>query len=250
MKVALETKKVFLIASAAPDRLKWFEESIRKHVKDPTIFVANDAIDASNKLSNVPPHVLITDVDLPKAIPLKLVEHATSHRGTEATAIIISGVLPDEERFIDQLVTGKVQYLTKERDEAEFDKALMRALNFSAHQQPSDFYVRFLAAEDVLLNEGDKVEFVYFVKKGRLRAVKKSAEGEIKLGHIEVGEFVGEMGYINGERRSASVIADSNCELIEVPVGTFDAVLYQRPSWSKALMITLAKRVKAANINR
>lgn len=250
MKANLEHKKIFLIATADNEKQKWFDETIRKHVSNPTIFTARDGIDASSKLQNMPPHVLITEVDLPKVTPLKLVEHAMSVKGTEGTAIMITGTLPSEGQFLDEMVTGKVQYLTSENDEQEFARCLMKALNFSSHQQAADFYVRFLAPGDTLLKEGDKAECVYFVKKGQLRATKRSDGGEITLGTIELGEFVGEMGYINGEPRSANVIANTDCELIEVPIGTFDSVLYKRPAWSKALMITLAKRVKAANVSK
>lgn len=250
MKANLENKKIFLIASPNAERVKWFEEAIRKHVTGATVFVARDGIDASSKLQNMPPHVLITEVELPKTTPLKLVEHAMTVKGTEGTAIIINGTLPEEGQFLDEMVTGKVQYLTQDQDDAEFSRAIVKALNFSSHRQAADFYVRFLAPGDVLLKEGDKAEYVYFVKKGQLRATKKAEHGEVTLGTIELGEFVGEMGYINGEPRSANVIANTDCELIEVPIGTFDSVLYKRPAWSKALMITLAKRVKAANVSK
>lgn len=247
MKANLEDKKIFLIASGSAEKLKWLEETIGKHVSRPTIFSAKDGLDASSKLQNSPPHVLITDVELPKTSPLKLVTHAIESRGCEGTAVIIFGTLPKDGQFLDEMVTGKVQYLTNDQDDAEFNKVLMKALNFSSHQQKSDFYVRFLAPGEVLVKEGDKAESVFFVKKGQLRAVRKGPEQDLVLGTIELGEFVGEMGYINGEPRSASVIATTDCELIEVPIGTFDSVLYKRPAWSKALMMTLAKRVKAAN---
>ncbi|NJL24457.1 MAG: Crp/Fnr family transcriptional regulator [Calothrix sp. SM1_5_4] len=170
------------------------------------------------------------------------------HQGSEATAIIIVGHPPSEEQHLDQIVTGKVQYWTNEDDEAEFTGCLMRALNYSAAQEDTEFRLRFLARGEVLLKEGDRGDFVYFVKKGRLKAYKLLSSGEeIVLGEIDFGEFVGEMAFINGEPRSANVSALSDCELIEVPIGLFEKVLFKRPSWSKALMLTLSRRIKAAN---
>ncbi|MCB0415661.1 MAG: Crp/Fnr family transcriptional regulator, partial [Bdellovibrionales bacterium] len=56
-----------------------------------------------------------------------------------------------------------------------------------------------------------------------------------------------EMAYINGEPRSADVVALSDCELIEFGVDRLDSLLFKKPSWSKALMKTLSKRLKRAN---
>ncbi len=242
-KSPLEDKKIFLIATANPEKMKWLEEQVNKHISKATIFTSRDGLDAASKLQNAPPHVVITDVELPKTTPMKLVEHAMSARGAESTAVVVCGPLPKEGQFLDEMVTGKIAYFHVDNDEGEFVRALTKALNFSSHKNQADFYIKFLAPGETLIKEGDKADYVYFVKKGQLVAFKADQE----LGKIEFGEFVGEMAYINGEPRSASVKAVTDCELIEVAVGTFDSVLFKRPAWSKALMMTLSKRIKAAN---
>lgn len=242
-KSTLEDKKVFLVASANPEKIKWIEEQIAKHISKATVFTARDGLDAAAKLQNMPPHVVITDIELPKTTPMKLVEHAMSARGAESTAIVVCGPLPTEGTYLDEMVTGKINYYHADNDESEFVRSLTKALNFSSHKTQADFYIKFLAPGETLIKEGDKADFVYFVKKGQLVAYKADQE----LGKIEFGEFVGEMAYIDGKPRSASVKAITDCELIEVAVGTFDSVLFKRPAWSKALMMTLSKRVKAAN---
>ncbi len=246
-KANIEDKKMFLIASAVQERIKWLQEIIEKHISRASVFTARDGLDAAAKLQNAPPHVVITDIELPKTKPMKLVEHAMNVRGAESTAIIVCGPLPTEGEYLDEMVTGKISYFHNENDESEFLKCLMKALNFSSQSTQADFHIKFLAPGELLLKEGDKADYVYFVKKGQLKAFKGSGEEEKEIGLIAVGEFVGEMAYINGEPRSASVKAVTDCELIEVAVGTFDSVLFKRPAWSKALMMTLSKRVKAAN---
>lgn len=247
MNVNLEDKKIFLIVSASAEKLEWSSQTIRKLVARPTIFEARDGITALSKLQNAPPHVLITDVEIPKLPTIKFLDSALASKGAEATAVIVAGAPPAEGHHLDELVTGRLQYFTVDGDEAEFAQCLARALNYSSQQQEAEFFLRFLAPGDVLLHEGDKAEYVYFVKKGRLRAYRVNQGKEVDLGSIEYGEFVGEMAYINGEPRNANVQALTACELIEVDIGKFDKVLFQRPSWSKALMMTLTKRVKAAN---
>jgi CheY-like chemotaxis protein len=222
-------------------------ETINKHVTNPTVFQASDGITALSKLQNAPPNVLITDIDLPKIAPMKLIDMALNGKNSGDTAVIISASPPPEGHHLDEIVTGQVQYYTAEEDPAAFVRCLTRALNYTSHKQEAEFFLRYLAPGDVLLKEGDKADFVYFVKKGQLRAYRESGGNDVELGKIGVGEFVGEMAYINGEPRNASVKAVTDCELIEVEIGKFDNVLFKRPSWSKALMLTLTKRLKAAN---
>ncbi len=246
----LEDKKIFLIASGSKSKAAWLEEAILKHVSKAVIYKAHDGLTALSKLQNATPHIFITDLDLPKMPGLKLIDHALVAKDAEGMAIIISSGPPPEGHHLDELVTGKVQYFTAENDGNEFLQCLVKGLNFSSQSNRAEFYLRFLAPGDVLLKEGDKADFVYFVRKGQLQAYKLAGEKEVLLGLIEYGEFVGEMAYINGQPRSAHVRAVSNCELIEVPLGKFDKVLFKRPSWSKALMLTLAKRVRAANAGK
>ena len=243
----MEDKKIFLLVIADEGRRKWLETQLARHVTDPTIFEARDGIMGLSKLKNVPPHVLICDTELPKLSGLKMLDQVLLQKELNSTAFLLCGPPPEEERHLDELVTGRVQYLLNQTDENLFVISLMRALNYSSQLQNAEFHLRFLLAAEVLFKEGEKADFVYFVKKGQLRATKMAASGPVPLGMIEVGEFVGEMAYLSGEGRSAQVSAVTDCELIEVAVGHFESVLFKRPSWSKALMLTLSKRVKAAN---
>lgn len=246
-KSSLDEKKIFLVLSADRRRQEWFTEVLTRHLTHPTVFTAEDGITGLAKFQNVPPHVLISDIDLPKMSGLKLVELGLAARKAEATAFVLIGPPPDEEWHLDELVTGRVQFCPGENNEDEFSACIMRSLNYSAHHENTEFRLRFLAKGDVLLKEGEKADNVYFVKKGRLQASKKTPDSEVVLGTIDFGEFVGEMAYINGEARAAFVTALTDCELIEVPMGRFEKVLFRRPSWSKALMMTLSKRLKKAN---
>ena len=244
----IEDKKIFLLVSSSESKLQWMQDIISRHISKPTIYVAHDGLMAINKLKNAPPHVLITELELPKLPGIKLVDQTLATRDAEGTAIIIASHPPFEGVHLDEIVTGRVQYFTVDNDEGEFISCVTKALNFSSYSGAStEFRVRFLAPGEVLVREGEKADFVFFVKKGQLQAMKIVDGNEVTLGTIEYGEFVGEMAYINGEARSATVRALVECELIEVPIGMFEKVLFKRPSWSKALMLTLTKRLKAAN---
>ncbi len=242
-----DDKRIFLIASGDSGNANRIKDLIEQHISKATVYLASDGLTALAKVTNAPPQVLISDMELPKLAGLKLIDEVLALREAETTAFVIVGTPPQEGQHLDELVTGRVNYWTNQDDENEFVSRLVRALNFSTHQENAEFYLRFVAQDEILLREGDKAEYVYFVKKGHLEAFSNRAGEPVTLGTIDTGEFVGEMAYINGEPRSASVKAASDCELIEVPLDQFSNVLFKRPSWSKALMVTLSKRIRAAN---
>lgn len=247
MSSSLENKKIFLVATRDKDRGELWAQLIRDHYSQPTIFMATDGSEASMKFTNAPPHVLITDLDLPKQTGETLIRTVLSDRKYDETAIVILEEAPDKDLFVDEVVIGRVQFLADSSTEDTIIHFINKALNWVSHNSSTEFKLLFLSEGDVLFSEGDPGDFVYVVRKGSMAAHKR-IEGQKKiLGHIQAGEFVGEMAHINGEPRSATVVAEGDCELIEIPMGSFDFYLFQRPSWAKALMQTLSKRLKQAN---
>jgi len=240
-------KKIFLIASDNPERVKEFTVLLHAHFPDCTLYSATDGATAWSKTDNVPPHVLIADAKLPKLSGVKLLELMLAQRKLNSIAAILVGTLPQEESHLDEFVTGRLQYLGKSAGQQEFLSCVAKALSFAFHGKNTEYGLRFLAKGERLITEGEKAESVFIVKEGTLRAFRIVNGAEVLLGHIERGEFVGEMAYINGEPRAANVDSITAAELIEVPVGTLERVLYRRPAWSKTLMQTLAKRLKNAN---
>lgn len=242
----LEQRKDFLIVTPDKTRQELYSYVINKHISGAKIFTAVDGAEASSKITNVPPHIIIMDLELAKVSGPRLIELILKNRDLEKSALILT-TLPDSDEYLDDMVSNRIQALENSHREKDFVHCLTKALNFVSHGAAAEYYLRFLAPKDLLIKEGDKADFVYIVRKGRLRAYQTHQNTEVTLGYVETGEFVGEMAYINGENRSAHVEAVTDCELIEVPLGTLDHILFQRPAWSKALMVTLSKRLKNAN---
>ncbi len=57
--------------------------------------------------------------------------------------------------------------------------------------------------------------------------------------------MLGEMAFLNHSRRSASAIARSDSELIEIDTAKFKQYLQSQPEWLKVLMVALVKRIEA-----
>src|SRR5262245_65088462 len=65
-----------------------------------------------------------------------------------------------------------------------------------------------------VVREGDTTDCLYIVVSGRLKVMVGEADGkETILSILGAGEFFGEMGLIDDNPRSASVVALESCEL-------------------------------------
>lgn len=240
----LETKRIFLVATSNVELNTQLEEAIKAHVLNATVFTATDGVEALRKSENVPPHVVIVDFQIPKMNAVELTKKILDRK--DRMAVIILSPSVDEHLFMDEVVTGQVQFLSGTGKVSIFNAMVTRALNWVSHEDKSIYHLRFLSPHEQLIKEGEEADYVYILKTGELKAYKNDGNEEIVLGKILPGEFVGEMAYINGEARSANVVSLTNCELIEIPSASLDAVLFSRPAWSKALLKTLSKRLKTS----
>ncbi len=243
----LETKRIFLIASHNQKLIIELTQAIENHIRQPTIFVATDGAEALFKANNVMPHVALIDADLEKANGFVVTEKLMHIKVDHSVSVILLTSLPEHELFVDQVVTGQVQFLSHAEIDLKLPHSMVRALNRISVDDASIYRLRFLASQEILFSEGETAESVFIVKSGELSAIKKNKDKNVILGNIRPGEFVGEMAHINNESRTATVIANTDCELIEIPNGTLDLVLFSKPVWARALVSTLSKRLKVSN---
>ncbi|WII72531.1 cyclic nucleotide-binding domain-containing protein [Bdellovibrio sp. 22V] len=241
----LENKKIFLIASSNSQEISKLEQHIKARISHATVFSAVDGIEALFKSENVPPHVVLIDSNVQKIQALDLVDKFL--RRKDRVAVVVVSDRLDKEHLVDEVVTGQVQFVERPVKESQLGQALTRALNWVADGENSNYRLRFLAANEVLIQHGEKGDYVYLVKSGKLKAYREDNGQHVVLGQIQPGEFVGEMSYINNEARSASVMSLTDCELIEIPSKSLDVLLFSRPAWSKALVKTLSQRLKNSN---
>jgi len=245
-----EIKRKFLIASGDEGFRKTLTELLLKLFTHATVTDAKDGSEAIFKIENSKPHVILADPNLLKLTGIKLVEWILKEKEETKIACIILGEAPEKEIFIDDVATGRVQFLDDPLDEKKLSIFVSRGLNFAAAQKTAALKMKNLKAGEVLMQEGAPAEFVYILRTGHLEAYSQKLGDTTVLGKIEPGEFVGEMAYINGEPRSASVKAIADSELVEIPIQLLDHVLFMKPAWAKALMKTLSRRIKNANASR
>lgn len=235
--------------SADADHKNTISLFIQKHFANAVVYVANDGSDGISKISHSRPHVVITDLHLAKMSGVDFVSAVlkTIARKALDISIIVTSPIPDREIFVDDVVQGRVQFLSESIDEKKLQTCIVNALNRLVDFSEASYSVKFLAPEQVLFSQGDKASSVFIVKRGKLKALKKIESKEQILGEILPGEFAGEMAHINNDARSATVVAVESSELIEIPLGILDSVLFSKPSWAQALVKTLSRRLKLTN---
>ncbi len=253
----LLNKRKFLVASGDEKLRKDLAYWIGDHVDRTQIVFAEDGKQALQKVVNDPPHVLIVEEHLAKMTGQEMIS-SLFYKGPKSFSVILISDIPEENEFADHVVTGQLQFLAPKDVEKKIGLCLARALNYLSKGDRLEFTIRFLAEGEYLMRQGETAESVYILKRGSMKAFAHGSVEEKKqiashgtlLGEISPKEFVGEMAYINGDVRSADVIADSDCELIEIPIHHLDRLLFQKPAWAMALMKTLSKRMKTANAQR
>lgn len=243
-----QKKNTFLIISGDKNRVGKFTEILNKNFENSNVFHGADWFEAKYKLDNAHPKVVFVDEYLPKGSGFEIVSKIFKEKYSDDISIIIVSYVADHDLFTHEATSGRVHFLTEpDREKAVVDCVAKIIAPKSDTNQPQ-YELKQLHPGDILFKEGDVTEVAYIVKKGSLRAYSEGADGDrITLGEILPGEFVGEMGHFNAEPRSATVEAVTEVELIAIPSGSLDNVVFARPSWAKALVKTLSQRLKRAN---
>lgn len=244
--MSLLSERKMLVILPNPDDQEPILKKVSSHISGFTYFYAQDGTEAMFKVENDPPDIIMVDPNLPKISIHKLIHWLFEEKQFKNLAVIILSEIPDDTVFVDEVVLGKVHFLPKDSDTLLYSQVLSRSLNYISRSTNTEFHLKFLAPGDLLIKEGENDKNVYILKTGQLSAFHQKGDDKVFLGHINPGEFVGEMAYINGEARSADVKADTDAELIEIPANRLDHLLFEKPAWSKTLMQTLSKRLKRA----
>ena len=100
------------------------------------------------------------------------------------------------------------------------------------------------AAGEILLREGDPSDSVVLVRAGRVEVLRRVGDEEILLGSAGAGEFVGEMGVLEGRLRSASVRAASEVAAELMTREAFLLRVSQDPALAHRLLLRMSARLR------
>ncbi len=133
----------------------------------------------------------------------------------------------------------------------DFQKTMLNLLNAVGSDT-----LRSLAREvhftigELLLREGESGDFMYLLISGRVLAYSGDLHAPMILGIRGPGEFIGEMSMIDGEPRSATVVAIEPVRALRIDHAGLDTMLQQVPDLNRRLMQILSLRLRQAEAKR
>lgn len=90
---------------------------------------------------------------------------------------------------------------------------------------------------DWLFRQGDEARRLFFLYKGAMRVIRRTQEGEeVILDVLEPGAAIGELALLTGHKRSASILAISDCALIAISQETMRQLSQVNPELSAQWM--------------
>lgn len=107
---------------------------------------------------------------------------------------------------------------------------------------------RSVPAGSTIIRESEPGDLFFVILRGEVKVFVDSPDGrEVVLSHLQTGDFFGEMALLQGETRSASVTALTDCELAVLARAEFLAVLARDFSLTRKILETLSSRLRKAN---
>jgi NTE family protein len=103
----------------------------------------------------------------------------------------------------------------------------------------------FLPGGQVLFRENEVADSLYIVISGCLGVVVRGSDGrDVLVARIAAGETVGEMGFLDGGTRSATVEALRDTELLKFDKASYEDRLLRDPRSMHALISLLVRRLR------
>ena len=98
--------------------------------------------------------------------------------------------------------------------------------------------------DEVLFRQGDPSDFAFLVLSGSADVLRAVGEDSIVLGSVNAGEFVGEMGVLEGRPRSATVRATSSLEAELIERQAFLDRVSSEPELARKLLVRMSARLR------
>ncbi|HYM33499.1 MAG TPA: cyclic nucleotide-binding and patatin-like phospholipase domain-containing protein [Candidatus Cybelea sp.] len=98
-----------------------------------------------------------------------------------------------------------------------------------------------------LFRQNEPSDALYIVASGSLDATIELPDGTIhSAGRIGPGETAGEMGFLSGSPRTATLRALRDCELVRFDLGDFEALIHRHPTTMLKVARVVARRLEVA----
>jgi CRP-like cAMP-binding protein len=102
--------------------------------------------------------------------------------------------------------------------------------------------------DTIIVSEGDDGDSLMIIVSGQVKVTLLSEDGkEIILSILRQGDFFGEMSLLDGEPRSATVIAMKDSTLLIIQRQNFLKQIDENPGLAKAILVEMSMRIRRAD---
>lgn len=114
------------------------------------------------------------------------------------------------------------------------------------------FSISEIGQDDVIFTEGESGSFMCIIVSGTVAVRKADSDGDdVELAKLQSGRAFGEMAVLDGERRSATCVAATDCVLLTLSRDSLDKLLLDLPRTGakviRALAVSLSRRLRMAD---
>ena len=106
---------------------------------------------------------------------------------------------------------------------------------------------KFVPKDGMLIHEGDKRQQAYLIQSGKVRVFTTRDHQDIDLAQLGAGQIVGEMALLMDGKRTASVQAIEDCNLIVINRQEFEKRLHDTDRAIQSMVNMMTQRIKDAN---
>jgi len=104
--------------------------------------------------------------------------------------------------------------------------------------------LRELAPGEVLVREGDTDDHLYVIASGVLGIIKAAGtENEMTINTVKAGDVVGELSFLDGATRYASLVAMSSSRVLGLSRGDLESLLDKNPQLVYRVMRAIVRVV-------
>lgn len=100
-------------------------------------------------------------------------------------------------------------------------------------------------AGTVIIRQGDEGDALYFIEHGLARVQRTEV---IDLWHVGAGSVVGEIALLTGDKRTATVTAETDMVIWKINKASFDVAVAESPQLKRALEELMVQRLKGIRV--
>ena len=106
---------------------------------------------------------------------------------------------------------------------------------------------RKFKAGEVIIKEGEENRDLYILSAGTLEVSVKNKKQKIVVSQITSPEILGEISFLNGSPRTATVSAKTDVEMFILSYDKVHQELAEIPSWFRMVLMAFTNRMKSCD---